>query len=105
LSRRSFIPKIENPGASLGEAGEVARHDRQVIMERSGGDEQVGLRKCNPGLASRLDEKALAQQNVFAYRQNAIGEHRANFQAQPIRQICSTLGVWVDFGAVPDLSG
>ncbi len=74
------------------------------MLKRSGGDEEVWLRKGDSRLAPVPDQEPPAQKDVFAYRQDAVGEHRTNLQPQPIPQIRSTLGVWVDFRAVPYLS-
>ena len=91
-----------NPCACALELSHVTRHNRQPVVQCSGGDKEVGLRIGMAPPASLLDKQPPFDENILADRQRPTLEHRPHLMRQPLGELDSPDWVRREFDSEAD---
>jgi len=95
-------PGIENRSTCLFEVAGVARDDRQAVMKRRRGDDEIGLRIGVTGLASVRHQETPFEHYVLTHRENALLEHGPHVVTQPVTEFCTARWIGDAFDAEAD---
>ena len=101
-SPRRIAPRIEHRRAGLLIVAHIAGYDRQTVMERRCGDDQIGLRESMAGFAAVFDQEPPLEHDVFGDCEHSLFEHRPHLVRKPIIQFGATGGAAGALDAKPD---
>ncbi len=100
--RGRFAPRIDDRSARPFIVARVARDDREAMLERGRGNDEIGLREGMARLAAVLDQDPPFEHDVLADGKDALFEHRPHLVREPIVQFGAAGCVADEFDAEAD---